>query len=146
MKTLEIDPQDVRPDHQGYEGTRWRVRLPEGARPDDLRDPALWARVQKGRKPSLRRFDEVLCIAHDESFAVLGLIVEARQDAAVFAFIKIIDLSARLNTMFNNGTHKVIWSGACFMVERIADGSLLPGNYASEDSAIASITSLRGAA
>src|SRR5262245_18692176 len=62
--------------HDGYVYREAVIRLPVGMILQDLQDvPGIFKQIQQSRQTSLRRFDRVTCIAHDESFLVRDAIV-----------------------------------------------------------------------
>lgn len=136
-RKIEINPGAVMKEFAGF-GRRWlTVRLPEGMTADDLRDPGIWARVQDKPGKSLNRWDAVLCIAFDESFAVEALVTEANASSVVLSFSKVHSGKQRINPGYTDGTYKLEWRGSGFRILRIADSFEMPdGPFATEAAAI----------
>lgn len=128
---VAVDPDFVTLDHEGYGWRRWMVRLPEDAIADDLKEPSLWARVQKQRL-SLRRHDHLYIVAYDESWAAEAIVTDATAEAAAISKPRILSFGPRLDRLFDDGTYRVKWYGNGFAVERAADGQRLTDPVASQ--------------
>ena len=141
-KKLEIDPKRVQMDHGGQVLRRWFVRLPPEMIPDDVKDPAIWRRVQNDRLKALRRHDEVYLVGSGEDFAISARVTDATNEAVVLGGMKVINFPERITPLFNDGTYRVAWIGTGYAVERIADGHQMGGAHGSEALAIREIQSL----
>lgn len=136
MKKIEIDPQNVLLDSSGHCTRRWFVRLPEGVVADDLKDPAIWVRVQSDRHKALHRHDHLYLVEFGESFAVEARVTDATRSAAVLALQKIISFPARLTPLFSDDAYKIDWCHSGYAVKRRSDGIQLGGFFGSEALAI----------
>lgn len=135
-----IDPDNVKLDFGGQCTSRWFVRLPEWAVADDMKDPAIWSRVQGSRVP-LRVHDELYIVGFGAAFAVEARVIQATSQAAVLALQKIISFPERLTPLFADESYRVVWTVEGFAVERKADGARIGGTFGSEQLAIRQVAS-----
>lgn len=131
----KITPDLVTLDVAGMATSHYHVNLPEWAVADDLKDPAIWSRVQTTRTP-LRVHDSLYIVGFANKFAVEARVVQVSSDAAVLALQKIIHFPERLTPLFSDDQYRVVWSIKGFAVERISDGRRIGNDFGSEGLAI----------
>ncbi|MGR3562954.1 MAG: hypothetical protein ACU0FH_16785 [Heliomarina sp.] len=136
MADIKVDPQHVHLDVPGHQTRSWLVWLPAGAVTDDLKDPAIWSKIQNDRQKVLRRHDKLYIVGHDEEFAVEARVIDATRDAAVLALQKIVSTKSRLAPYFADDTYAVKWTPQGFYVQRKQDGMQMGSFFGSEDLAI----------
>lgn len=132
---MEIDPKACVLDVSGQARNHWLARLPKDATADDLKTPVIWAKVQTSRHP-LRRWDEVLCVGFDESFAVSAIVVDATATGATLEIVKLLKGKSRELPLFNDGVYGIRWDGTGFSVYRLADDKRISGPHGSEALAV----------
>ncbi len=120
-KPVEIKPEHVQKNSDGFCWREWQVRLPSEAVADDLKDPAIWRGVQRGQFP-LRRHDRVYVIAYDESWVAEAIVADANQNQAVLAKPRVTLFPARYDRLLEDDVYRVVWVGTGYLVERKADG------------------------
>jgi hypothetical protein len=127
-----IDPGFVVLNADSFAYRQFMVRLPEAAIADDLKEPALWARVHANRNVALRKHDHLYIVAFDESWAADAVVIQANADVAVISKPRIIRFAERLKPLYSDGTFAVAWYGNGFAVKRLADGTRMTQIVANE--------------
>ena len=138
----KIDPRHLHIDSMGHHTRQWFARLPQGMMADDLKDPAVWSRVQGDRNKALRRHDRLYLVDYDEAFALDARVTDATGSAAVLALQKIISFPERITPLFNDGTYCVKWGGEGFYAMRLTDHVQMGPCFGSEALAIRHIQNL----
>jgi hypothetical protein len=134
-----VDPGCVKID-AGHFNRRVMVHLPEGAVPDDVRDPRIWRKVQVNKITSLLKYDELTIYTHDEGSCIRAIVAHATGNEACISVEKIFTFRQIKTGLFNDGVHKVDWIGHAYVVKRVADGVLVdPSGYGTEGAAIAAL-------
>ncbi|MGM0583383.1 MAG: hypothetical protein ACQEUZ_01865 [Pseudomonadota bacterium] len=141
MSKIVVDPHNVKQEQAGRCTRSWFVRLPEAATADDVKDPAIWSKVQQTRAP-LQKHDEVYAVGFAEDFAVLARVTQATREAVTLAFVKHITFPERTTPLFSDETYRVVWNGTGYQVERIKDGATMGAAHGSEALAIRHIRNL----
>ncbi|WP_442577907.1 hypothetical protein ACSBOB_20385 [Mesorhizobium sp. ASY16-5R] len=121
---LAIDPARVTLDHGGFARRHYFVRLPEGAIADDLKEPGLWRKVQRGGN-ALARHDAVYLVAFDETWVAEAIVAEADAKQAVLAKPRITQFPERFDKFFEDDMYRVKWVGNGYRVQRKHDGHLM---------------------
>src|SRR5262245_66576088 len=129
---VEVDPNELTLDAAGQCRRHWFVRLPEAMVADDIKDPAIWKRVQDNRDKSLMRFDEIFAVSYREDWFATGVVTEVTQSGAVLGAIRIASIEPRLKAYMNDGVYKVEWRGNGFVVIRIKAGQQMTNPVQSE--------------
>lgn len=127
-----VDPAFVTLNADSFAYRQFMVRLPEGAIADDLKEPALWARVQANRNVALRKHDHLYIVAFDESWAAETVVVQANAEVAVIAKPRLMRFAERLRPLYSDGTYTVAWYGNGYAVKRLADGTRMTQIVANE--------------
>lgn len=117
-----IDPVRVAVDSSGHHLRTMFVRLPADFTSADLNEPTSWSRVQKDRTKALRKFDRLFMVAADESWVAEALVSYADLSIAVLAKPNITKFPERYTPLPHDDAFRVIWTGAGYAVQRIADG------------------------
>jgi hypothetical protein len=120
-KPVEIKSENVQKNSDGFCWREWQVRLPADAVADDLKNPAIWRSVQRGRFP-FRRHDRVYAIAFDESWVAECIVADADQNQVVLAKPRLTLFPARFDKLFQDDLYRVVWCGSGYQVERKSDG------------------------
>lgn len=142
--TPTVEPSGVRVE-SGLHNRRVMVNLPKGMVADDLRSPGIWRRVQCNRNTALIKLDELLVVGFDESWYARALVSHATGVEAVLVIERVGSFRAVRDGLYNDGVHKVEWSGAAYVIKRASDGALLdPVGYSSEAMAVNAISNLSG--
>jgi hypothetical protein len=136
---MVIDPGSVHLDQAGQMTRRWFVRLPRGMVPDDVKDPAIWSKVQDNATKAMHRHDVVYCVGHDEDFAIEARVTDSNRGSVVLGGMKIVSFPERITPLFNDGTYRVVWAGTGYQVERLSDGAPIGPPQGSEALAIREI-------
>ena len=131
-----IEPRNVCID-AGLHFRHALVRLPKNMIGDDLRDPKIWRRVQAVRQSALIKFDRLLLVAFDESWACEAIVKHATNTEAALVIHRIFGFRDADESLFSDGTFEVCWDGCHYQVRRIADRvQVSPYGFASEGMAI----------
>lgn len=130
-----IDPAAAQIHVAGHVYREWVIRLPQGAIADDLKEPALFAKLQASAK-SLVRHDRVYLIAHDEDWAADAIVAEANGNEATLTGIRVVQFAARTRPLFSDDNYRIEWSGKGYVVVRKSDGSRVTPPVASEQLAV----------
>jgi hypothetical protein len=134
-----VDPACVKID-AGHFNRRVMIHLPEGAVPDDIRDPRIWKKVQINKLTSLLKYDELVVFTADEGSCIRAIVAHATGTEAIVAIEKIITFRQIKSGLYNDGVDKVEWSGASYVVKRVSGGALVdPNGYGTEGAAIAAL-------
>jgi hypothetical protein len=128
-KRLRVDPNTVTINYQGFAFREMFARLPSGMIADDLKEPAIWATLQKGPR-ALRKFDRLIVVSFDETWMAEAYVESATGEQALLARPKIIALSERSENLFNDGTYRVEWTGYGYRVVRLRDGASMTEAFA----------------
>jgi hypothetical protein len=141
-KKILIEPANV-----NREANRWNcrvlVRCPKGVIQDDLRDPGVWHKVQQNQHVSLRKFDELLIVAFDESWYIRALVVRASNKEAQLSIERASTFCEIREGFYSDGEFRAEWCGSGYQVVRLRDGQPMSSGHATEDAAIAAIRALR---
>jgi hypothetical protein len=121
---LAIDPRSVSLNADGFAFRSFMARLPEGAIADDLKEPAIWRKVQRGSYP-LRKHDHVYVVAYDESWVAEAIVVDADTKQAVLAKPRITQFPPRFDKLFETDEYRVAWVGNGYRVQRKSDGQFV---------------------
>jgi len=107
------------------------VRLPLNVVANDLNaNPDLWQRVQANSSKALRKFDKLLLIAYDETWAAEALVAEANAYRVTLAKPAIYTLPERNERLLNDGTYRIVWAGAGYDVIRNSDNAAVSRGHA----------------
>ena len=117
---------EVKPDHVQVNeaGQVWRTvlaRMPDGLVSDDLRNPAIWKKVQLSRHAALIKMDRLFILGHDESWGAEAIVKRATSAEVSLAILKVFAFREADETLFSDGTLEVYWDGASYGVRRISD-------------------------
>ena len=136
----------IAPENINREANRWNcrvlVRCPKGVIQDDLRDPTIWHKVQQNQHVSLRKFDELLIVAFDESWYIRALVVRANNREAQLSIERASTFCEVSQGVHSDGEFRVEWAGSSYSVIRLRDGQIMNSGHASEEIAIASMRAL----
>lgn len=122
----EIDPARVLLQSSGFIWREYLVRCPADMVSDDLKEPGIWRRLQgSGGTKSLKKHDRVYIVAFDESWVAEAIVASADNKGAVLGKPRLTTFPERYDKLFNDGTYRVEWDGAGFVVVRIADGHVM---------------------
>jgi hypothetical protein len=138
----EIDPGRVDTNTEGRFTREIFVRLPENLVADDLKEPAIWKKVQQNRMKSLRKLDRLLLVTDDESAMFEAVVAAASNEAATLAGIKRTELVSRHGALFSDANYRVAWAGTGFSVIRKRDEMVVREGLGSEQLAINAIGNL----
>ena len=116
-----IDPKGVTVNDAGQCWRNVLVRLPQGMIADDLRSAKVWKKVQSSRSNALIKYDQLLILGFDESFAVRASVTHASSLEANIAIEKVFAFKEQGKGLWSDGTLEVAWSGASYIVRRVAD-------------------------
>ena len=131
-----VEPRNVNID-PGLHFRHVLVRLPKGMIGDDLRNPKIWRRVQAVRQSALIKFDRLLLVAFDESWACEAIVKHATNTEASLVIHRIFGFRDADESLFSDGTFEVCWDGCHYQVRRIADRvQVSPYGFSSEGMAI----------
>ena len=97
------------------------VRMPEGAVPDDIRDPQIWRAVQGAPHVSLVKLDHLLILGFDESWGCEAIVKKATQTEAHLTILKVFNLGGVAEGLFSDHMHEIFWNGAAYSVRRKSD-------------------------
>jgi hypothetical protein len=118
---MEIDPRNVTRNSDGFMWREFAIRLPAGMVADTLKEPSIWAKVQKGAN-ALRKHDRLYLIAFDESWVAEAIVIEADKEKAVLAKPRLTTFGERFDKLFETEDYRVAWTGTGYTVERKSDG------------------------
>lgn len=119
--SIEIDPKNVTLNSNGFGWREFMVRLPAGMVADNLKEPAIWAKVQKGPN-AFRRHDRVYAVAFDESWIAEAIVIDGDKGRAVLAKPRLTTFGERFDRLFEDENYRVTWMGSGYVVERKSDG------------------------
>ena len=117
---LRIDPKRVELNHSGQLYQSYAVRMPRAATTDDLKDPSIWEAVQTGPR-GFRRWDHLLIIAWDESWAAEGIVADARSSGVSLIGLKVWSVPQRFEQLAATEEAVIKWDGDGWRVFRKAD-------------------------
>ena len=117
----EIDHARVVINHDGQVWRTMFVRLPKDMIADDLKEPSIWKAVQSTPR-ALRKFDELLLVSYNEDWFAECRVASASGVSVVLAKPRLTTMPERYEKLFSDGTYRVAWMGAGYVVERISDG------------------------
>ncbi|MER9936142.1 hypothetical protein [Mesorhizobium sp. M0088] len=117
----EIDPARVQVQAAGQVWREYFVRAPQDFVADDLKEPAIWKKVQAGRF-GLKKFDRVFVVAFDESWVAEAIVASADIKGAVLAKPRVTTMPERYDTLFQDENYRIAWNGFGYIVERKSDG------------------------
>ena len=116
-----IDPANVVKNSDGFSWREFFVRLPDGMIADDLKEPGIWRRIQKGPN-AFRKHDLLFVVAYDESWTAEVRVASANASQAELATPRITRLAERYDKLFEDDTYRIVWNGAGYRVARKSDG------------------------
>ena len=119
--SIEIDQRNVTLNANGFGWREFMVRLPAGMVADNLKEPSLWAKVQKGPN-ALRKHDRVYAVAFDESWVAEAIVIDADKEKAVLAKPRLTTFGERFDKLFETEDYRTVWMGEGYVVERKSDG------------------------
>ncbi len=105
---------------KGYCWSEYMVRLPDDFIADDLKEPSIWALVQRTHH-SLRPHDRVYIVAYDESWVAEAIVAESSMSTAVLAKPRITTMPAKYENLLETEDYRVRWVGTGYVVERKSD-------------------------
>ncbi|HXF55289.1 MAG TPA: hypothetical protein VNK52_14325 [Hyphomicrobiaceae bacterium] len=120
-------------------GQIWRsilVRMPQGAVPDDLRDPKIWRAVQASPRSALIRMDRLFVLAYDESWGVEALVKHATNSEVRLLVMKVFEFAGVSDNLYRDDTLEVFWGGGWYGVRRIDDHVAIATGFSTEGQAI----------
>jgi hypothetical protein len=121
-----IDPARVTLHANGHVWREYMVRCPADMVSDDLKEPSIWRKLQgSGSRNALKKYDKLLIVAFDESWAAEALVATADSKGAVLAKPKIISMPERYDKLLNDGTYRIEWNGYGYVSVRISDGHVM---------------------
>lgn len=130
-KVPEIDPNNVTLEVAKAVTREFFIRLPEGTIGDDLKEPALWRKVQANPNKALRKFDRVLLIAYDETWLAEATVSFASNSTVELVKPRIATLETRYQKLLETDEYRVKWYGAGYAVERKRDSHRMTSMVAS---------------
>lgn len=109
---------------EGFEWREARINLPAGLVAQDLQDAqgTIWQKIQNNAGTALVKYDRVLCIAHDEAWAVEARVGHADKQRVVLSNITIIKLPVIDLGLYDDGTYRVVPYPGGYIVERCDEG------------------------
>lgn len=141
-KPVMVKPNAVQIDSEGFVTRHLVVHAPPGAVADDMRNPGVWKLVQGNAATALRKYDSLTIFAADEGWMMQAMVSVAKSDSAKLAIGKVSTFQTAGEGLFSDGTHKVVFEGIGYFVERISDGGKMGHGHASEALAIDAIRRL----
>lgn len=117
---LTVDPMRVTLNHGGFGWRDYMVRLPEGCIADDLKEPGLWRRVQKGPN-ALRRHDHLYLVSYDETWSADAIVADANANEAVLCKPRVTTFPERYDRLFEDDSYRIVWMGNGYRVQRKKD-------------------------
>jgi len=121
QKPAEIEPIGVQVNDAGQSWRTVMVRLPEGMISDDLRGPKIWRKVQGSRQHALIKYDHLLILAFDESWAARATVTHATSTEAHLSIERVGSFREQGQGLWSDGVLEVFWAGGAYGVRRIAD-------------------------
>ena len=118
------------------------VRLPVDAIADDLKERSIWKKIQSNPTFALRKMDKVVIVSHDESMLWEAYCSESGPGWANISKPVRHELKSRHGNYYSDENYRVEWSGANYIVIRRKDSHVMPGSYATEQSAIKALNDL----
>ncbi|MDN2579191.1 hypothetical protein [Aquibium sp. ELW1220] len=118
---MEIDPRNIVMNDAGFAWRSFMVRLPVDAVADHLKEPTIWAKVQKSAN-ALRKHDRLYIVAFDEGWVAEAFVTDADKSRAVLAKPRLTVFSERFDSLFQDENYRVAWMGSGYVVERKSDG------------------------
>lgn len=118
---MQIDPRNITKNSDGYFWREFAIRLPEGAVLDALKEPGIFARIQKGPN-ALRKHDRLYLIEYGEAWAADCRVIEADREKAVLSKPQVTTFGERYDKLFETAEYRVAWWGIGYGVERKSDG------------------------
>lgn len=119
--SIEIDPKNVVRNSDGFMWREFGVRLPANMVADSLKEPTIWARVQKGPN-AFRRHDRVYAVAYDESWVAEAIVIDANKDRAILAKPRLTAFGERFDKLLETEDYRTVWMGTGYVIERKSDG------------------------
>lgn len=130
-KVPEIDPNNVTLEVAKAVTREFLIRLPEGTIGDDLKEPALWRKVQANPRKALQKFDRVLLVAFDESWLAEAIVSFASNSTVELAKPRLATLESRYPKLLETDEYRIKWFGTGFAVERKRDAHRMTSMVAS---------------
>lgn len=121
----EIDPSRVKVNSAGFVFRSMFVRLPESFIADDLKESAPWKRVQANSHTALRRFDQVVIVAYDESWIAEAVVAHADTAGVVLGKPRLTSFPMRTEQLYRDDKYAVEFVGAGYRVRRFLDQSFV---------------------
>jgi hypothetical protein len=134
---VEVDPKLVVPDTAGQVTRHFVVHMPEGATGDDLRNPAIWRKVQGNRHAALQKMDHLMVLGSAEDWYARCVVTYATRDSCQLLIEKVGSFSDKgKQSFFSDGTYEVAFGDGVYYVRRLADGvRMTPYGFDSEEQA-----------
>lgn len=125
-----IDPSVVVQNYAGFAFNEYLVRLPIDAVADDLNSNRdMWRKVQKSNH-ALVKFDRLFIISYDETWTAECFVAQANGQSVTLSKPRISALPERGEKLLNDGTYRISWNGAGYVVIRIRDNFKVDGPFA----------------
>jgi hypothetical protein len=103
---------------------------------DDLRDPAIWKKIQMSSMTVLRKYDRVTVFGEDESWMVEGVVSVAKKDSVRLGILKVASFLEVGEGLYRDAEHCVIFDSGWFYIERLIDGVRVSNGLATEAACI----------
>ncbi len=143
-RKIEIDPANVIINTEGFAWRTVLVRVPRDFIQDDLRNRAVWQRVQKNPNVALCQLDELKIVAFDESWIAGATVAAANVESANLVVHKVQSFKTDEHRTHNDGTNEIYWRGNGYGIRRMSDKVPLNNNvYATADEAIDTLRIMR---
>lgn len=126
-----IDPGQILVNSEGMCWRELQVRLPAGSTFADLQEPGIWRKTQSSSK-SLRRFDRLTILAHDEAWQAAAVVTTAGPVSATITKPVRTDLLARAEELAGDDLHRIIWVGNGYRIQRKSDDLFVSATVANQ--------------
>lgn len=129
----------------GHAGHSWGEQFKEAVihLPAEVTDarymldhPAMWRKIQIDPNKALSRWDRVTCIAHDETWAVIGIVTEADRERVTIHPLHSLTKLPGQKEQWSDEEHFVKWHDGAFAVFRKLDNLKLSGGYQTVGAAV----------
>lgn len=120
----------------GHLWKEWLVRAPQSLVAQDLHDdPLIWKNIQASPVTSLARLDRLTIAAHDQSWFVTAIVVEANETSVVLHCDRVIRARS-MGGQWQDDQHAIRWDGQGFGIFRKSDDvRIIPGVHRTLESA-----------
>jgi hypothetical protein len=116
-----IDPANVILNAEGFAFRSIFVRLPRGLAADDLKEPAIWRRVQAS-PARLRELDHLTLLAFDRDWMAEAVVGAADAAKVVLAKPRLTAFPPRYDRLMEDERYRIVWAGTGYVVQRKCDG------------------------